>query len=196
MLATIQTDLERLYRLDRPFDVQHFVLARSQVNAPLDRPEQVLVHEADDALELALVLDDALLEPLVDWNLDRFCVCAEGVSHMLYLAVVADRSSQVSQLELELQAEIDKFVLLLMAVGMPAAQAIDRLFVANRLRSDLSDDERGRYAEANRMALLFCRYLVGRFVRRSRIDQMLAEIRRVYRMGGARKRAYVNECRL
>lgn len=195
MLSRIQRDLESVYRLDRPFDVERFVIARSQVDAPLDRPEQVLVRESGDSLELALVLDDQLLEPDVDWTLDRFCQCAEGVSHMLYLAVAAARRRPISQLELEVQAEIDKFALLLLEVGMPAAEAIERLFLRNRLRDGMRADERRRYEQANAAALAFCRYLANRFVQRARIEQLLGELRRVYRMVGARKRAYLSGCR-
>ena len=192
MLSTIQRDIEAVYRLDRAFDISEFTVARSQVDAPLDRPEQVLVHESEDVLELALVLDDELLGPNVDWDLERFCVCAEGVSHMLYLAQAARCDSQISQLELEVQAEIDKFALLLLRVGMPAKTAIRRLFLDNRLRTDLTSNERQRYTEANALALAFARSLISRFVTRSYTDGLLAELRRVYRMVGAQKRAYLS----
>lgn len=199
VLRSIQRQLADLYRLECSFDVQAFVAPRSQVDAPLDRPEQVLVREQDNAVELLLVLDDALIEPAVHdsgspMGLDHFCVCAEGVSHLLYLALAAERESSISQLELELQAEIDKYVLLTFAGGGRPADLIARLFLQTRLR-DVSPEERVRYEDANRMALGYCRYLEARYVRTKRTELLLDELRRVYRMVGTRKIGYVSECR-
>ncbi len=193
MLTAIQQRLAGLYRLEPSFDIEEYVFARSEVEAPLDRPEQVLVLETDDALELALVLEDTLLHPGSSWDLDDFCVVAEGVSHLLYLFRVAERQGQVSQLELELQAEIDKFALLLFG-GMDGADAIDSLFARASLRDDVTCVvEADRYEHAHRLAMRYCRWLLSRHTKAT--EPLLDELRRVYRMGGERKRAYVSECR-
>ena len=47
---------------------------------------------------------------LDDRNFSDFCLAVEGVSHFVYVALAAARQRPVSQLELELQAEVDKFV--------------------------------------------------------------------------------------
>ena len=57
-------------------------------------------------------------------RLSGFCAAAEGVSHFLYLAHRAGQGGQVSQLELEAQGELDKYlsvVLLLWATGRRGA---------------------------------------------------------------------------
>ena len=43
-------------------------------------------------------------------NLDPFCVAAEEVSHFVYLFFCARAARQVTQLELELQGEVDKYL--------------------------------------------------------------------------------------
>ena len=161
----------------------------------LDRPEQVLVREDGDDLELALVLDDGLLDS-GPATLDEYCSCAEGVSHLLYLALAAERESQVSQLELEVQSEIDKFALLLFWSAEQASVLITRLFLSFSLRDSVECTlERRRYLEANRLALGFCRYLNTHFVSQKRTEPLLDVLRKVYRMGGARKLEYVSGCR-
>ena len=92
------------------------MLPKSSIDAPLDHLEQVLVAGTPDDLSMSLILDDSLLSPDTQWNLDRFCVATEGVSHVLYLASTAQRG-RVSAFELELQAEIDKFLVLVTAVN-------------------------------------------------------------------------------
>ncbi len=196
MLTSIQQELAALYRLEHAFDVNSFVLKRSEVDAPLDRPEQLLVREDGDTLELALVLEDRLLDPNTDWSLDGFCTAAEGVSHLLYLALAAEREAQVSQLELELQAEIDKFVLLLFGSAMSALDVIRRLFRSFVIRDDVHCTvERDRYERANRLALRYCSYLNDRYVAHGRTEPLLTDLRKMYRMGGAQKLDYLSECR-
>ena len=158
----------------------------------MNRPEQVLVKQTDDGLELALVLDDALLDGMSDGlSLDGFCALAEGVSHLMYLCLAYQRQAQITRLELELQAEIDKFALLLF-MGMKAKDALRRLFSHFELRPDVScPDERARYSRANQLAWQYCRRLSVSYLESGRKTPLLRELRHLYRMGGARKLDYV-----
>ena len=61
ILSRIQSDLERIYRLERILDIDDFVLPKSSIDAPLDRLEQVLVAGAPDDLSMSLILDLFLL---------------------------------------------------------------------------------------------------------------------------------------
>ena len=83
--------------------------------------EELLVAQSADGAEVALslYLDPALLERLAQRRSARDlhggnvadCLTAlEGVSHFLYLAWSAGHDRPVSVLELEMQAEVDKFV--------------------------------------------------------------------------------------
>ena len=85
---------------------------------------------------------------LDDCNFTDFCLAVEGVSHFVYVALAAARERPVSQLELELQAEVDKFVCCaLMLGGSPGLRR--RLFGDVAYADDLSADERERYRTAN-----------------------------------------------
>ncbi len=144
--------------------------------------EQLFVHEADDALELALfVRSDAP-------DFAGFCEATEGVSHFMYLVRAAQLERHVSLLELEAQGEIDKFAscALLGWRHGDVRSLYERLFDRVHYRADLSGEERWRYEEANRIAKGYCRRLVELVIER-RLEQLLAELRETYRMGSEAK---------
>ena len=192
IITRIQGDLESIYRLDRVLDIEQFVLPKSYVKAPIDRLEQVLVSGDDEALSMSLVLDDSLLQPETEWDLDRFCAATEGVSHVLYLASAAQEGQQVSAFELELQAEIDKFLVLVTAVGMECRDALRRLFARCRFDERITDHtELERYRRAHRTAWAFCQRIAASFLKphglERRMECLLREVREVYRLRGVPK---------
>jgi hypothetical protein len=166
-------------------------------------PEALLVAEQDGALDMSLFLDPALLarltasaplERLDDDNLEDFCTALEGVSHFHCVAWCAARGWSVSLLGLEMQAEIDKYAAAVLLAGSQRGGALIRglhgqLFERVRFRDDLDATLRRMYVEANRYAARFCRRLEDRFLRRreARVQDMLGELRRFYRLGDAGK---------
>lgn len=108
-LRRLQRALERYYGLEGAPDVVRFV-----TEGELGSREHLLVRETDEALELKLVLPP--IDPEFGPN-DGFLQLLEGVSHFLYLVERARTGLQATQLELELQAEVDKFVLLAFESG-------------------------------------------------------------------------------
>ena len=71
----------------------------------------------------------------------------------------ARREEPVSLLELELQAEVDKFVTAWLHRRRDQAAIHRRLFAGSSLRADLSAEERERYREADRLGAAVCRWL-------------------------------------
>ncbi len=153
--------------------------------------EALLVHEADGSLELGLYLAPDVLAGCPSGALGPFCQLAEGVSHFLYLARSAELARPVSLLELEAQAEVDKFALLLLRAwsggrGGWAAVLHRRLFEETSLRPGLSALEERRYGEANRLARAFCARLLPLIAAR-RLEQLLQVLRYAYRLGAVAK---------
>ena len=199
LLARLQLGLEALYRVETRLAIDAFVIDGDQRDRmqPARAPrEQLLLREDDGELGMALFVDAAALANLErhdpaahldDRNFSDFCLAVEGVSHFIYLALAAARHRPVSQLELELQAEVDKFVccvLLLLRDAHPAPRDLRRrLFGDVAYADDLSADERERYRTANLHAGRYAEALERRFVRDDRIADMLAELRRFYRLG-------------
>lgn len=210
LLRDLQGLLARMYDAPAAHDVHDFLVtdaARAAQlaggNQPPAADEQLLLAEAPDGLELSLYLDAAVLgrlaqrcplQSLDERNLADYCTALEGVSHFHYVVWNTDRSREISLLELELQAEVDKYASALRLMleqrgGRFPAELFHRLFERARFLPQLADAERTRYEEAHRCAARFCRRLEERFLRRRRAqpEALLAELRRFYRLGSQSK---------
>ena len=142
--------------------------------SPEDCEEVVLVREDEHGdVELSVFLDAALLarldaaDPLTalhDDNLGDFCIALEGVSHFVHLIWRAEQARQTTRFELELQAEIDKFLLASLLLraqrAMLAPPALHRaLFECIRFHDALDEVALDRYRDANHYAGKYCRHL-------------------------------------
>jgi hypothetical protein len=173
--------------------------ALQELQSPPATDEQLLIAESDDGVELGLYVDAAVLDRLArrcplraldEANLGDYCTALEGVSHFHYVSWSAGCERSVSLLELELQAEVDKYasalsLLLAQRGGRFPGELFRRLFDGCSLLPHLSGEERARYAEAHHCAARFCDRLEARFLRRRRARplEMLAELRSFYRLG-------------
>lgn len=210
VLRELQSLLGRIYDVEVAHDVYDFLITDRRdlaqwhgASAASGTPETLLVEQGDGRLDLALYLDAALLERLAasaplerlhDGNLEDFCTALEGVSHFACVTWCAARGREVSVLGLEMQAEVDKYAAAVLLAGTQRGGALahelhSRLFEQVRFRDDLAADARRMYEAANRYAARFCRRLEDRFLRRRtvRVDEMLGELRRFYRLGDAGK---------
>lgn len=206
VLSRLQHGLERMYRVATGVAVEQFVIddqARAELGVARAPREQLLVHEADDGVDVGLFVDAGVLANLAAHdpatrldhrNVAAFLYALEGVSHFVYAIVCARAARAVSPLELELQAEVDKYVVCLLAEGgAPAASPRwrRRLFEDFELEPDLDDDERDRYRAANENARRYAASLERRYVARRGVHDMLAELRRFYRLPLAGKLEHI-----
>jgi hypothetical protein len=206
VLRRVQRGLEELYRIDTGLTVDDFMIAGEARDdlAPARRPrEQLLVCEDRGEMSLGLFIDPTALANLAandpsrrlgDHNLGDFLLAIEGVSHFIYAVCCARAERPVSQLELELQAEVDKYVTCLLVLEPAAgvsAQLRHRLFGDASYELDLDADEHDRYRAANDNANRYASWLEAAFVGPRRIPEMLAELRRFYRQGLAAKLATI-----
>jgi len=205
-LARVQRGLETLYRVDTGVTVDDFMIdepTRAHL-APARRPrEQLLVCEDEGEMSLALFIDPGALDNLAahdpgrrlgDHNFGDFLLAVEGVSHFIYAICCARAERPVTQMELELQAEVDKYVTCLLATEPAAGQSEAlryRLFVDASYEPDLDGDERDRYRAANDNAHRYAVWLETAYVATRRIPEMLGELRRFYREGLAAKLARI-----
>jgi hypothetical protein len=179
-------------------DAAHAAALQGFAGAP-PTDEQLLIAEGEDGVELGLYVDATVLERLQrrcpldnldEQNLSDYCTALEGVSHFHYCAWSAQCSRDVSLLELELQAEVDKYasalrLMLSQREGRFPSDLFHRLFVKTSFLPTLAAADRQRYEEAHRFAARFCRRLEDRFLRprRARPEAMLAQLRTFYRLG-------------
>lgn len=183
LAADLQAALERVYLLDRVADVGDFVAGAEEGGR-----ESVLVRSGEDgALEMSVRLP-TLAE---DASLDGFCQIIEGVSHFVYLVERARADRHTTQLELELQAEVDKWLIL--AGAMPTfdvarsaalrARLFERVTFADAAASVVGE----RYRVANDVAHAFVRRLERRYVEEARFVEMRGELRRFFHEGQEEK---------
>lgn len=184
----IQSALERLYHLDRAASVDDFV-------APADvgERETLFVREADGELELLLRIP-RLGPDVFDVDgagLDPLCQIIEGVSHFVYIADRASRSRGTTQLELEVQAEVDKYVVLgasLEVFDERVSQRLrERLYAGISYVHDEASVEGERYRVANGCARRFTGRLERDYVTRARFGELHGELRRFFHMGQEEK---------
>jgi hypothetical protein len=201
LLIDVQRGLESLYALDPQAPVTDFVIPVTEAAAYPGGGSRTLVKEAGDDLSVGLVFDDSVCENLARkdpraqldaGNLGSFCALTEEVSHFLYLLYRARLNRPVSQLELELQGEVDKyltavFFLSLQNDGAVSTRLRELMFRRYRLDDALTAERRERYIAANGLAERYCTWLEGTFLRRSRIADLTREARRFYRLGQREK---------
>jgi hypothetical protein len=182
LASDMQAALERAYRLDRVADVGDFV-----ADAGEGERETVLLREADGVLELSVQLP-TLGDPA---GLDGVCQIIEGVSHFVYLVERARSQRTTTQLELEVQAEVDKWLLLAASTRSfdegASAQLRESLFEHVRFAQDATSELGERYRVANDAAHAFVRRLERRYVRGREFAGMRSELRRFFQQGQEEK---------
>jgi hypothetical protein len=205
MLDAIQEHLEAIYGIRCEYRAVDFLVdgeSALALGGTGRAREELLVSEGGEGLELALYLEPALLERVsrhgpseaLGEDLGDFCEVAEGVSHFVYLAQTASMERHVSLLELEAQAEVDKFAICTLlrwgsAATRKAGSLVSRLFERVKLREGLSEAERWRYTESSRIAKAYCERLAP-LVARGRLEALLGELRHAYRLGAEAKLQY------
>jgi hypothetical protein len=208
VLGRVQRGLETVYRVQTQLDIDAFVLGEDQRDQALGpeqrRPrEQLLVSQSGEELSLGLFLDGEALanlrrhDPaggLSEQNFWDFCLAVEGVSHFIYVALCAARDRSVTALELELQAEVDKFVSCTVVQGeRDTAGLRERLYERVSLDEALDADERARYRLANDQARRYSLSLERRYLSRGRVQEMLGELRRFYRLELQEKLRHIDQ---
>ncbi|GAC1351609.1 MAG: hypothetical protein NVS3B20_03220 [Polyangiales bacterium] len=153
--------------------------------------EMLLLREEPCAMEMALVMPRRIAQaPWHELTLDERCQAVEGASHFLVVCDRARSERPTTQLELELQAEIDKW-LILSRGGRLAPEADfalrEALYDDTAFVHDAGSLEGERYRMANAMAARFVHRLSETFARRGLFAAMRAELGRFFRMGQEEK---------
>jgi hypothetical protein len=179
----VQRDIERFYRLERAPSVEPFLRATDG-----DEREAVRIRDAEDGAVEIEVLAPRLSERS---DLDSVCQLIEGVSHFVYVADRARRGLPATHLELELQAEIDKYVLLALGderFDAGAARAIHaRLYESVRFCHPEGTEAGDRYRLANDLAARMVRRLEVLYAEKGRLEELRDALTRFYGMGQAEK---------
>jgi len=208
-LIRIQQQMEELYAVERTHHVTDFLITDPSIAQALDgsttesaRPsEQLLVMQAEDEINLSLFIDAQVLERLnLDdpyqrlhhGNMSDLCLVLEGVSHFVYVVWSATFDRSLTPMELELQAEIDKYVsmarMLIDQHPGPLPKNLHKwLFDKIRFRDDLQADSLATYRDANKYARRYCQHLEKSYFRHRQQPDPSRELRQFYRLNRADK---------
>lgn len=213
ILKRLQDFIGDIYDVSIAHDVYDFLVtdrqhlpAAARTSGPTD--EELIVAEPEEGeIAMSLYLDPLLLERLDradpmerlhEGNVADYLTALEGVSHFVYLAWNAGHDKPVSLLELEMQAEVDKYVgsYWLLRRQLPdrfPAELLRLLFERTRIDPRLAAGRESLYREASRYAEMFCRRLERslRGARDASQAEVLTELRRFYRLTNARKVAHI-----
>jgi hypothetical protein len=211
VLQRLQDLLAGIYDLPMDYRVDDFLFTERahlpQTVRDSNTDEQLLVLDHGDAAAVGLYLDPKLLarlaaanplQALNSGNVADYWTALEGVSHFMYLAWNAGYDRGVSLLELELQAEIDKYISSwwLLREQDPArypAELHRLLFERARIDEGLAGERSDLYRQANQYAARFCRRLERQLIAHSVRPrwETLCELRRFYRLSRERKMNHI-----
>ncbi len=177
--------------------------ARSEHSRPHPEPECLFIQQGGDTLEFTLYLDKTVMAAVsrhqetdqhtasadTTASLDNLCTVMEGVSHAVCLLWHAHHERQIRPVDLELQAEIDKFLLLLTSSErcLDRRQLHQQLFHQCRYVSEPGSELHARYRRANDFAADYCRWLVTQFIDNLDTSGLKTELARFYRLSGQAK---------
>jgi hypothetical protein len=202
LLVDVQRRLEALYAIEPQAPVTEFLIGEQDAAGLPGGGSRTLVRHEGDEIAVGVVLDGAVsarlsrLDPrekLDGSNLDAFCTLTEEVSHFVYLLFCAHSARTVTQLELELQGEVDKYLTVAFLLsqqndGAVSARLRELLFRHYRLGAGLSAEQAQRYHAASELAYRYCGWLERTFLRRSSgLADLARESRRFYRLGQREK---------
>ncbi len=200
MISTLQQRLNDLYQAAAGYDVRDFLITDPTLAKYIGQDamltntrETLLVAEDEQGLAVSLFLDGEMLERLEESNpldrlraahLDDFWQVLEGISHFNCVVHRAAQDRGVSLLELELQAEIDKFVgTVLLAADQDRSDILTSLhgwlFEDVSFHDDLDAEQLNRYRAANDYAGRFCARLCDRLLDGG--ERVISELRQFYR---------------
>jgi hypothetical protein len=195
MLQRIYKLLCKLYELEAEFKIEDFLIKQApeilisgtkKISHRTPSREAVFVHQLNGAVEIGLFVHPDILQRLKTkhYSNDDLACAIEGVSHFIYLVECIKSARQCSQLELELQGEIDKFVLLhLFAANQQtlSPKLFKELFESFAFDDRLTEDELERYETAHHFAVKYCQRLRDSCFFPLRVSKLIANIRPFFR---------------
>ena len=177
--------------------------ARVQHHSPMTE-ETLFINQSDDTLEFTLYLDEDVLNLATrhtqtgsngavhaydKHSIDSLCTVVEGVSHAVCLLWHAHHDRQLRALDLELQAEVDKYMLLLESCADNQSRDVlhRQLFRDVRYTAPVGSTLYKRYKAAGDYAAIYCHWLVQEFPGPGDQLSLYQELARFYRLSGTAK---------
>lgn len=189
MIDQTQEQLEDLYNIKAGIPASELLIEHHDLKSLLgdDHPfiyseEVVLACSSSGELEVGIFFNDDILQNLSNLNQHQEMTLMEGVSHYLLFVHKHQNNLVVNNLELEMQAQIDKFLLFVLdqEKRYSVSQVLEMIDQKPNL-SSLDQDLKDMYQESNDLALGFCHRLNEDFLRKNKFSEFYDKIRQFYR---------------
>lgn len=212
LIEELQTSLQSIYEIETSHRVSNFITSNEQIKSILFATEgatneTVFFRQEDGYLDIAVFFDDDILRKIDSQsssgsvsveNINNYCYVLEGISHFLYLIHYGRYDRSYNLLEMELQAEVDKFIMLQSLVDIQGINN-DKREVHNMVfddvfyRTGLSREEKSRYKDANFYAGKYCHSLLKDYIAHRNLADMNRQLRRFYRLPLQEKIRQINQ---
>jgi len=163
-VTRIQKQIEGINGQENPHSSENFVMPTTHQNA-------LVVNQTQDGSDVAICLQKEILEEFSGrvypqdfqmLELPRLSVLVEEVSHFNYFCEMSRVKREISPLDLEIQAEVDKFSFALSCLHQQQEEALadsvfDVIFDQLRMGEWVSSEDEETYRDAHQIARGFCR---------------------------------------
>ena len=212
MLRPLQHLLETIYDARSGHDVRDYLITQRK-HLPAERrnlaaEEELLLVEQPRAAYVLLYIDSQVLarldarsplSSLNESNIGDFWIALEGISHFACLMWNAGHTRGISLLDLELQAEVDKYVASywLLRRQDPCRRPMElhrALFTRTHVDTSLPPPRQQLYITATRYAERFCKVLQLQLFSNRPLHRRhaVAMLRRFYRLSSAGKLRFID----
>ncbi len=199
-IQEIHAAISQLYQINPQLKPETFILENPPIPLQPMSGKLYLQQTSPDDAHIAIYFGDSIKQQLSQlptdpaslWpkeSLQAFCVASEELSHLHYIIFHSSQGHSISQLELEMQAEIDKFLLTLFKNNSIHGVSeehfnllFERIFHHFSLIEGLSEVEKERYLEANRLAKVVIQKLRKHLLSLKSQDKTAEYLRRFYRI--------------
>jgi hypothetical protein len=202
ILERIGAALQDLYRIDVAPPIHECLISQpvfaqyceQRDDLDLASQETLLIETDADGCALGLYIAPDILEhlrahdPMVCLdlqNLEATCIAIEGMSHLYCAWWKLHHGQNVSLLELELQAEVDKYLLCnrwIRKQGGETAPLLRQLFHHYSLQGGMDQEAAHRYHRASRLAWVFCDEVQRRQWAPQAMPALVRHVRQFYRL--------------
>lgn len=209
-IRKIDEAIKTLYNLEHSQNAVDFLVRQPAV--PTQGKEVhgslYLMPEGED-VSIGIYLHPIVREELSDfrrWNQDvwtesqrhAFVTATEEVSHFNYFLYHAEKGRAISQFELELQGEIDKFMLLFFSPnkktsGQKFESLFETLFSKFRYAQGLTIEEKERYENAHIFGKKFILGIKKSLDTREGVLKAVEHLRKFYRLSSAEKVSFLHK---
>ena len=220
-VSQIESALKNLYNIESKFCAENFLITHFPPNA-IKRAgsrdfegalyiQQSAIDEKDKeiSIELGIYLSNSVREQLetfshwaTPWTLDQlkaFSVASEEISHFHYLIYNLTRNRPLTEFELELQGEIDRFLLLFFCKPFSEKSSktncddlFEQLFCNYTFAERLTRVQRQRYEDASSYAKRFVQKIKPMLIDSTSLHKALKQSRLFYEMDLNHKIAFLH----